>query len=67
MRARLVVLICRARHGVSTGSGSDRVPGDNKLELATSLPRSLPLPVLTSYIKLGNCRTATAVARDVKA
>jgi hypothetical protein len=35
--------ICRARHGVSTGSGSDRVSGGNKLELTTSLTRSLQL------------------------
>jgi peptidyl-prolyl cis-trans isomerase B (cyclophilin B) len=47
-------LICDARHGVSTGSGSDRVSGDNKIELASSLTRSLPLPVLTSSLKLGH-------------
>jgi hypothetical protein len=34
---------------VSTGSGSDRLSGDNKIELARSLTRSLPLPVLASW------------------
>ena len=41
-------LICDVSHGVSTGSGSDRVSGDDKIELDGGLTRSLPLPVLTS-------------------
>jgi len=58
-------LICDARHGVGTGSGSDRVSDDNKIELAGSLccapspnlsqrERREPFPVLTSSIKLGH-------------
>ena len=47
-------LICDARHRVSTGSGSDRVRCDNKIELTEKLTRSLPLPVLTSSVKLGH-------------
>jgi len=47
-------LICDARHGVGTGSGSDRVAGDNEIELAMTLTRSLPLPVLTSSIKIAH-------------
>jgi integrase len=43
-----------ARHGVSTGSGSDRVSGNDKIEFAKSLTRSLWLPVLTSSVKLGH-------------
>jgi len=31
-------MICNARYGVSTGSGSDRVSRGNKIELAGSLP-----------------------------
>jgi hypothetical protein len=46
--------LCDARRGVSTGSGSDRVSGDNKIELTENLTRSLPLPVLTSSVKLGH-------------
>jgi len=47
-------LICDARHGVGTGSGGDRVAGDNEIELAMTLTRSLPLPVLTSSIKIAH-------------
>jgi hypothetical protein len=40
-------------HGVSTGSGSDRVPTRATVEIARTLTRTLPLPVLTSsQIKL---------------
>ena len=34
------------------GGGSDRVSGDGKIEFARRLTRSLPIPVLTSSIKL---------------
>ena len=42
-----------ASHGVSTRSGSERVSGNDKIEFAKRLIRSLPLPVLTSSVKSG--------------
>ena len=55
-------LICHARHGVSTESGSDRVSGNDKIEFAKSLTRSLPLPVLTSSVQLGNYPTLSGAS-----
>ena len=46
------VLICDAGHGVSTGSGSDRVSIDVHARDVRTATRSLPLPVLT-LIQLG--------------
>ena len=37
---------------VSTGSGSDRVVLIARIEVAETLTRSLPLPVLTSFANL---------------
>src|SRR5260370_32589067 len=37
-----------AGNGVSTGSGSDRVSIDLRVEIARTVTRSLPLPILTS-------------------
>jgi hypothetical protein len=56
-------LICDAGSGVSTGSGSDRVSRDHKIELAATLTRSLPLPVQTSAIKLGSLPITEALQR----
>jgi hypothetical protein len=57
VRSQGSALICDARDGVSTGSGSDRVRCDNKIKLTGNLTRSLPLPVLTSSVKLGHYRS----------
>ena len=38
--------------GVSTGSGCDRVAPIARTEVAETLTRSLPLPVLTSFANL---------------
>jgi len=59
-----IALILRRRPMESVpGSGSDRVSGNNQIEIVMSLARSLPLKVLTS-LKSGHCQASCWILED---
>src|SRR5713226_1810877 len=60
-RGHLKELGIEPANGVSTGSGSDRVPIQATLEFARTITRSLSLPVLTSsrYLTAAEVRSAS--------